>query len=297
MLAPAAHPVFADLCELGLSGPDSLRPYYPKVRDRDDISVLRCERSGVLLLSSCDQIDTSYYQNQQDLNYWGTVDPSAAVLEGTEDLDRRSRDLRYLVPNKRWLDVGTGVGGILERIGPLAAEVAGVEPQASVHAWLQTLGYQIYSDLVSAPERHFDVVTLFHVFEHVREPLAFLKEVRARMAPGGIVVIEVPHAKDFLLSFLNLDAFKQSTFWSEHLLLHTRLTLEAFLRAAGFQQISTRGCQRYPVANHLMWLAKGLPAGQNIWQELRTPQLDHAYEEMLAGLDMTDTLVATARVV
>ncbi len=295
MLDPATHPVFADLCGLGLSDKASLKPYYHRVRDRDDISVLRCGRSGALLLSRCDQIGESYYQGQQDLSYWSTMKPGEAVLEGAEDLDRRSRDLRYIVANKRWLDVGTGVGGILQRNGPLAAEAAVVEPQSGVHDWLRTLGYPVYTDLESAPARHFDVVTLFHVFEHVVAPLAFLMEVRNRMATGGLIVVEVPHARDFLLSFLELDAFKRFTFWSEHLLLHTRLTLEAFLRAAGFHQISTRGCQRYPLANHLMWLASGRPAGQIIWPELRTPQLDDAYGEMLAGLDMTDTLTATAR--
>lgn len=170
-----------------------------------------------------------------------------------------------------------------------------MEPQVGVHAWLQKFGYQIYADLTEVPQRHFEVVSLFHVFEHVTEPLAFLHKVRASMTPGGVVLIEVPHARDFLLSFIGLDAFKNFTFWSEHLLLHTRLTLETFLKAAGFQQISVRGCQRYPVANHLMWLAKGRPGGHKTWSELRTVPLDSAYEEMLSRLDMTDTLVATAR--
>jgi 2-polyprenyl-3-methyl-5-hydroxy-6-metoxy-1,4-benzoquinol methylase len=295
MLDPAVHPIFADLYRLGLSDPESLCPYYPRVRDRDDISILKCARSGAFLLSRCDHIDDAYYQSSEDLSYWNSMTPGQAVLNGAEDLERRSQDLRYIVANKRWLDVGTGVGGILQRNGPLAAEAAAVEPQSGVHDWLRTLGYPVYADLQSAPARHFDVVTLFHVFEHVVRPLEFLKDVRARMAPGGVVVVEVPHARDFLLSFLDLEAFKGFTFWSEHLLLHTRWTLEAFLRAAGFQNVSIKGCQRYPLANHLMWLARGLPAGHSVWPELRTSQLDEAYGNMLANLDMTDTLLAMAR--
>jgi len=294
---PAQHPVFSDLRELGLSDSHSLKPYYPRVRDRDDISVLQCERSGAILLSRCDQIDPLYYENLKSLTYWGTPDPKAAVLEGLEDLDRRAEDLSRILPNKRWIDIGTGVGGILDRLGPLASEVSAVEPQLGARDWLRGRGYTIYPDLASAPVHHFDVVTLFHVFEHIHRPLAFLKDVRARIAPGGLVVVEVPHARDFMLSFLDLEAFKQFTFWSEHLLLHTRQTLEAFLRAAGFQQISIRACQRYPLANHLLWLSKGVPGGHKIWNELRTLELDRAYAAMLGGLDRTDTLVATAKVV
>src|SRR6266699_528014 len=103
IIEPATHAVFADLCALGLSNAKSVTRYYPKVRDRDDIFVLRCEQSGVFLLSRCDHIDASYYEDQQELSYWNTVTPRTAVLEGIEDLDRRSQDLRYVLANKRWL--------------------------------------------------------------------------------------------------------------------------------------------------------------------------------------------------
>jgi SAM-dependent methyltransferase len=289
------HPVFSDLRRLGLSDEASLAPYYPTVRDREDVAVLKCNRSGALLLSKCDQIEDSYYQGRQDLAYWRTTDPKEALLSGMADLDRRSRDLRYIIANRRWLDIGTGIGGILQKNGPSAAEAAAVEPQTGVHEWLRTLGYPIYSDVGSVPSDHYDVVTMFHVFEHIAEPLAFLTLVRDKMKTGGLLLIEVPHARDFLLSFLDLDAFKRATFWSEHLLLHTRLTLEAFLSASGFGEVSIRGCQRYPLANHMMWMARGLPSGHTVWPELRTPELDGAYENMLARLDMTDTLVAIAR--
>lgn len=121
MLDSIKHSVFADLCSLGLSNPESLRQFHQTVRDRDDVFVLKCERSGALLLSSCDQISTSYYQEKQGTNYWQTFDPRVAVLEGIEDLDRRAAQLHNLIPNKRWLDIGTGVGGILGRVGSLAA--------------------------------------------------------------------------------------------------------------------------------------------------------------------------------
>jgi SAM-dependent methyltransferase len=137
-------------------------------------------------------------------------------------------------------------------------------------------------------------VTLFHVFEHLDDPLASLRLIGRALRPGGRLVVEVPHARDFLLSFADLDAFKQFTFWSEHLILHTRRSLEVFLRAAGFVDVIVEGFQRYPLANHLHWLAKGQPGGQHHWAPLLDADVDRAYAAMLARLDVTDTLIATA---
>ncbi|MBA2117226.1 hypothetical protein [Bremerella alba] len=67
-----------------------------------------------------------------------------------------------------------------------------------------------------------------------------------------------------------------------------------FLERAGFAEISIKGFQRYPLANHLHWLAKGKASGHLKWSQLRTPTLEAAYGEMLAGLNQTDTLIATA---
>jgi len=108
------------------------------------------------------------------------------------------------------------------------------------------------------------------------------------------LIVEVPHANDFLISFLNLQAFKEFTFWSEHLILHTRQSLEIFLREAGFKNIRIQGFQRYPLANHLHWLAKGKAGGHKHWHHLQTDELNRAYASMLASLDKTDTLIAVA---
>src|SRR5208337_4886157 len=43
------------------------------------------------------------------------------------------------------------------------------------------------------PEKYFDLVTLWHVLEHMPEPLAALQQVYRLLKPGGRIVIEVPN--------------------------------------------------------------------------------------------------------
>lgn len=284
----------AALCHLGLSDPDSACLYYPKVRDRDDVSVYRCSKSGVLFLSKTEHIENSYYDSKKALDYW-EADSREQALAGTyEDDHRRAECFRSDIANRKWLDIGTGAGGILDLLGPIALETAAVEPQEGPRKALSQRGYQVYQDISSVRDASFDVITMFHVFEHVVQPMEMLEQVSGLLRTGGRVIVEVPHANDFLISTLDVDAFKAFTFWSEHLMLHTRQSLQTFLTHAGFQNITIQGIQRYPLANHLHWLAKQKPGGHAAWGYMRTSALEHAYADMLAKLDQTDTLIAIA---
>lgn len=256
---------------------------------------MRCDRSGVIFLSRTNHLTDSHYANQSDLSYWSADDRRQAVLDCFDDDRRRAQQFASLIRNQRWLDVGTGVGGILDLLGDQAAEVCAVEPQPAARQALTNLGYRIYADLPDVEDDSFDVVTLFHVFEHLPHPLEVLRTISRKLTSAGRVVIEVPHANDLLISFFDLEEFKKFTFWSEHLILHTRQTLEIFLRESGFTDIEMSGYQRYPLANHLYWLAKGRPGGHKEWAVLLSEDLDRAYREKLCELDRTDTLIAVAR--
>ena len=55
------------LIRLGISSNGTIVSYFPKVRDRDDVSVLKCRKSGVILLSRTDHIDISHYNKKRVL--------------------------------------------------------------------------------------------------------------------------------------------------------------------------------------------------------------------------------------
>jgi uncharacterized C2H2 Zn-finger protein len=282
------------LGDLGISDEKSIIPFYPKVRDRDDISVLKCQKSGVIFLSRADHMNISHYETTKDFKYWSAQDRNMAILNGQEDSKRRAEQFKNIITGKKWMDVGTGAGGILDLLSLNASATLAVEPQESARKYLTELGYSVYPSVDEVPCNDIEVATLFHVFEHLTDPVGTIEKLRAKMARGAKIVIEVPHAKDFLISFLAVDAFKAFTFWSEHLILHTRDSLRIFLEKAGFSNIAIKSYQRYPLANHLYWLARGKPGGHIVWDHLRTSMLDTSYGDMLAQLDITDTLIAIA---
>jgi len=239
-------------------------------------------------------MDVSHYEEKEGFRYWATGDRRHAVNVGHEDKLRRKELLQHIVANRKWMDIGTGSGGILDELSPLASQTYAVEPQKIARDSLKQLGYNVYQSIENITEKDIEVVTLFHVFEHFTNPLEDLKLIFQKMNSQGKIVIEVPHAKDFLISFLENENFKKFTFWSEHLILHTRQSLTVFLENSGFEDIVVTGCQRYPLANHLHWLSKNQPGGHQKWSFLRTIELDSAYSQMLSQLDKNDTIIAIA---
>ncbi len=282
------------LISLGICNPERIREFYPRVRDREDVRVLQCEKSGVIFLDSSEHVRQGYYESRNAHEYWSAADRKQALQSCQEDDRRRADQFSAFIRDRKWLDIGTGVGGILDLLASTAGQTCAVEPQEGIRDELSRCGYRVYSNLKEVPDNDFGVVTLFHVFEHLPEPLETLISIRDKMTAGSSLILEVPHARDALISLLDLDAFKSFTFWSEHLILHTRQSLAAFLRKAGFTKIEITGFQRYPLSNHLYWLRHGKPGGHEKWSFLNNSELNKEYYSTLERIDATDTLIAIA---
>jgi len=282
------------LCDLGVCDEKSIESYYPRVRDREDVSIMRCKKSGVIFTSTSEHMDISHYAEKPAFTHWKAEDRKRALVDRFEDDSRRKQQFLPLISNKKWLDVGSGAGGVLDLLGPFAEKVVSVEPQQLAAESLKKENYEVYSDISEVPSNDFDIITLFHVFEHLKDPLDVLQQAYDKLEVGGKIIIEVPHANDFLFSFLDLEEFKQFTFWSEHLVLHNRGSLKAFLDKVNFKNIVISGFQRYNLANHLHWLKEKQPSGHIKWSMLSTDQLDNAYSSMLEKIDRTDTIIAIA---
>ena len=171
----------------------------------------------------------------------------------------------------------------------------GIELQKNYATALNDQGITCFRELSAVSDNDYDVVVLFHVLEHLPNPLGTLKQLKNNIRSGGNIVIEVPHANDFLLSVLGCEAFKKFTLWSQHLILHTRESLRKMLAYVGFDNIQIEGVQRYSLSNHLTWLSKSKAGGhKSPLSMIDTPELCNAYGNSLAKIDGTDTLVAVA---
>jgi 2-polyprenyl-6-hydroxyphenyl methylase/3-demethylubiquinone-9 3-methyltransferase len=101
---------------------------------------------------------------------------------------------------KAALDIGCGAGLVCEPLARLGAHVTGVDAAAenvaaaSQHAEAMGLDIRYMAGEVGALDiGQFDLVTCLEVIEHVADKPAFLAEVAARLAPGGLLVMSTPN--------------------------------------------------------------------------------------------------------
>jgi SAM-dependent methyltransferase len=110
------------------------------------------------------------------------------------ELARACRGLLRAARQPRSIDVGCGPGRLVEAFARSGFLAKGIEPSAMAAAQAQSRNRDITRATVADMRSNaFDVVTAMHVLEHVPTARAFVGECARILAPGGILVIEVPN--------------------------------------------------------------------------------------------------------
>lgn len=260
-----------------------------KVRDNENIQVLECVDCGLVYLSQMDHITNDFYEQSGMLN--GDFDLGRYRKQTYKDDSRRANSLRDKLIGRKVLDFGCGSGGFLHLIKDIASDVSGVELDRRLNSTLNSEGIKCFDD-ISNLEGTFDVITLFHVVEHLINPVDILKQLEKHLSTNGIIIIEVPNADDALLSLYDSKPFADFTYWSCHVYLFNSATLERMLKKAGYKVKFVKQIQRYPLSNHLFWLSQGKPGGHEYFNFLDNQNLNEAYELALASVGKCDTLIA-----
>lgn len=206
-------------------------------RDRDHRSLrtVLCHGCGLARtdpLPDQSAIDAFYREAYREQYKHQSAPSRRHVLRaGRVALDRIARLPSPAFEARRAVDVGSGGGEfayLLSRV--TGAEVTGVEPHRGYasHA-AKALGLDIRTGSVldaRIDAGSLDLVTLYHVLEHLRDPVAALTRIGSWLRPGGTLVVEVP----------NIEATCQSPghlFHFAHLFNFNSSTLELAGRLAG----------------------------------------------------------------
>ena len=154
----------------------------------------RCEECGQLLSRIGEH---AYWQSMQQFDQREFNLPSPREVERRFRIARRrlstiSALLRQPPAAIRVLDVGCSRGSFLAAGTRLGYRMQGVEPAENIAAAARADGLKVHTGLladVGFPAASFDAVTLFEVIEHLKEPLALLRECRRVLKPGGLLVL------------------------------------------------------------------------------------------------------------
>jgi len=215
------------------------RVLYSEVRDPITFTPFR-----IVICSSCGVAFTSPLPRDLESFY-----PQAYRAFGF--LVTRVLTLFYRLRVARWaraysrpgslLEIGCGPGLMLQAFRQRGWNVLGIERNQPMAERARTaLGLEIVSTPVDAlpGQSRFDLILMFHVLEHLADPLPLLRECARRLAPGGRLLINVPNLASWQSRFagpawMHLDV-------PRHLIHFTPATLVSTLHRAGLRLTSLR---------------------------------------------------------
>ena len=231
------------------------------VRDNKNLEIFECCDCGLVFLSQDNHIDETFYENS---NMHQSFDFYKWINETLADDTRRFKFLESALVNKNILDFGSGNGGFLKLAKDISKSVLGVELEKAIIPYYKKENIPLENKLDNINNK-FDIITSFHVIEHIKDPLAILEKLKNLLKDNGKLIIEVPNANDALLTIYENEAFSNFTYWSCHLYLYTQHTLSILAKQAGFKIEFIKHIQRYPLSNHLYWLSFNKAGGHERW--------------------------------
>jgi 2-polyprenyl-3-methyl-5-hydroxy-6-metoxy-1,4-benzoquinol methylase len=204
------------------------------------LTTVLCRRCGLVWTNprpSRDDVER-YYATAYRADYARARTPTRRkILRGFLGAQDRWRGLRVLIRDgSRVLDVGCGAGEFVCLLRHRGIDAHGIEPGEEYAEFSRrVLGIPITTAAVDAagiePESQ-DLVTMFHVLEHVADPTRTLAMVRGWIRRGGLLVVEVP----------NVDSTVQAPrhrFHFAHLYSFNAATLGAIGEAAGLRLVES----------------------------------------------------------
>jgi 2-polyprenyl-3-methyl-5-hydroxy-6-metoxy-1,4-benzoquinol methylase len=137
----------------------------------------------------------------------------------------------------KMLDIGCGNGIYLTAAKELGWTGYGVESNHSAarHA-NKSLGLEIEAgnfEAIAYPEKHFDVITMWHSLEHFSDPTKIIRKIRKLLKDDGVLMIGIPNFSSF-----DRKLFKESWNGLEiplHAWHFTPGSIQYLLKESGFE--------------------------------------------------------------
>ena len=219
--------------------------------------VVACKNCGLVYLNprqSETEIESFYANNYRSL-FSGSVSPNSEIIEEHEQRAQRRIDFfRETFPKLeegRILEIGCAAGNFLNLMKKAGWMCLGVEAGIAFSEYAKKeYELEIVTDLyenIKFQSTSYDVISLFHVLEHLRNPTRALSDFNRMLNGNGILFLEIPDVHRASLDVKNY-------FQKSHIYDFSATTIRALLAKCGFEVVN---CQydKYKPKN-LMILSK-----------------------------------------
>lgn len=228
---------------------------------KDKFSLFRCADCGCIFLGDI-SVDQDYYAKYYKEDYY-LADKDTGITDKTWSFiyklffDKKEDLILNYFKNRNnklsILDVGCGNGNFLSSLNPAIFEKNGLEINPQGIKICEEKGIKIYKKSIESEdfgEKKFDVITLWHVLEHMENPTVLLKKVREILKDDGVLIIQVPNNESMGFKFGKENWFHLDS--PRHLILPNRRTIRKACKNYGLKIIRIKN-EFYDYPLDLFW--------------------------------------------
>lgn len=208
---------------------------------RETFSIVQCDSCGFKFTNPRPEEHQlgKYYKSEDYISHSNT---SKGFINSAYQSVRKYTLLKKLQLISRYyrtgkiLDIGCGTGEFLKTMKNAKWEAIGIEPDEGARKQCiekQGLDVREEGKMKQLPDEHFDVITMWHVLEHVPKLNERVEELKRLLKPNGMIIIAVPNCD-------SLDAKTYKEKWAaydlpRHLYHFTPKDIEALFRKKGMK--------------------------------------------------------------
>ncbi|MEX0671687.1 MAG: class I SAM-dependent methyltransferase [Pirellulales bacterium] len=180
----------------------------------------------------------AFYRESYRITYKHSWQPSLKhIYRGGHVARQRLRHVMpFLTPGSSVLDFGSGGGEFVFMLRELGHDARGIEPNVGYAEYSRdALGIPVQIggfDEAQVQDESLDLVTLFHVAEHLEHPVEAFRKAAEWLRFGGRLYVEVPNVE-------NQEIWPTSRFHEAHLYNFNAATLAHAGRRAGLHPVSS----------------------------------------------------------
>lgn len=244
----------------------------------NDIRNFRQDIYRIIKCNSCKHIqlfpnnyDVKHYYDDDSQDYEALRISNRNNIEWREMVKNQAfRRLSVLesiidLTNKNIIDIGGGYGDFVYQLSKkyLDSSITLLEPgvtriNTTTESKITKINQLLNVTFSEENKEKYDVITSFHVLEHVLDPIEFIKNCYNMLKPGGLLYIEVPNQNNDLIGKSN---YYRDNIWymKAHISYFTVDIIKNIFIQLGITNYKFNGFERYDYNNYLNWIRENKP--------------------------------------
>ncbi|MEQ8243588.1 class I SAM-dependent methyltransferase [Fulvivirga sp.] len=193
---------------------------YIKCKDftvsKEEFQIVKCEKCTLLFTNPrpTSQDLVKYYKSEEYISHTNSATNLIGIIYKTVRsiaLKSKVKLINKVSTKGSLLDYGCGTGHFLGQAKSDGWEITGIEPSDSARANVHpNISKNILDNINKLPDdAHFNVISLWHVLEHIADLRETLTQLTQKLTVGGKLIVAVPNPDSY-------DAQQYQEFWAAY---------------------------------------------------------------------------------